>query len=1517
MSCDCLDANLFLAQPTKLNEIINIECQNKCLGECIYISVLKDNILVWEIKKNNCLEIIDSPINVYKTETCCVTRTCTQGSGMVITSSAPYDGSPCNAGYLSEDCSEAFQHPYAIGESVQSLESCPGTTTTQEPTTPPPPTTTTTTVCPDGLFLAYVWTFDSGLECATCYQTEDTVCLGTSDGSQTDCYAQLNVHNESNNCSATTTTTASPTTTTTTTTAPTTTTTAPTTTTTQEPTTTSTTTEPTTTTTTTASPTTTTTTTTAPTTTTTTTASPTTTTTTTASPTTTTTTTTAPTTTTTEEPTTTTTAPTTTTTAPTTTTTAPTTTTTAPTTTTTQEPTTTSTTTAPTTTTTTTASPTTTTTTTTSPTTTTTTTASPTTTTTTTTAPTTTTTAPTTTTTEEPTTTTTAPTTTTTEEPTTTTSTTSTTTSTTTTPAPTTTTTTLEPPTTTLEPPTPSPTSTTTPAPTTTTSTTTTTTTTTLPPLYLHIQQPAAGFVDNDTNITTQPIIQIRTAPNGGGNLYTATPIVVTVGVMENGVLTQNTVTSVGGIATFSTLRLDNGNDWNVKVFRYTANATTMPVEQIFEMGINYYLYEDPTDADCGYCSMGLVAGLQVLQTFANGTQGQKKLACENAMAAIYINCYVTFSYNSLDKPDCYNCIKEFPSANVDAAIADGFELTVTPHYGATRELANTNCLNAVVALGDICYKYYLFSNNDPDCYECSSILPFNKIPTDTFTGSTVVEARDNCLAVLASYNSECYKSSLYHISGKFCYFCAAITPDDTLGPIAIDYIEDVRGFKSASQDASITKCLQEIVDNSWNATCTEAYMYERKSNLDKNIADCYFCGTSLPAGAEPRQTYTQTEPNAFFPNGVTALENCQAQLNFRNEKCYWSYLYNFPNNPSCFYCNPVIPQGGQWQDITKGSSFQDAYNKCINDPNHIALNSGCVSGPSWPPFVPFQPPENYEPASEPLIGTFDEADTGKKCRSWTLTYDQTEFSFTLEFGPNSANTIEQYNALDAVTTWYFNGTTLTYNTGFAINPYSIGATAGSLGGASGMGGSLIVVSDNTICADAYTQTDPVTTTTTADPNATTTTTTASPTTTTTTTTAPTTTTTTTEPTTTTTTTTVDPNSTTTTTTTASPTTTTTTTTAPLIDPYCVSGAGLTIVNGTYTYVSGPRSPHSGSGRWEKVGDDNIRMGYTPIRGDYTITQGSSIPSAFKYTAASLTSSWSTFNGAAPAPTVVSGECETLTTTTTTTLDPNSTTTTTTTTVDPNATTTTTTASPTTTTTTTTAPTTTTTTTIDPNSTTTTTTTTTTTAPTTTTTTTKDPNSTTTTTTTTTTTEPTTTTTTTTLDPNSTTTTTVDPNSTTTTTTTTTTTEPTTTTTTTASPTTTTTTTTTANANTTTTTTTTTPIPSEIIYSAGDTIQLRLTDDYYAEDGRALDFKSENYPTLTNSIVTFKVDNRTVFLKQMIVISSTLLRIELSNAEVRIIGAGRWDYEIRALFQNNNKITVAVGNMIIVPPFGD
>lgn len=94
------------------------------------------------------------------------------------------------------------------------------------------------------------------------------------------------------------------------------------------------------------------------------------------------------------------------------------------------------------------------------------------------------------------------------------------------------------------------------------------------------------------------------------------------------------------------------------------------------------------------------------------------------------------------------------------------------------------------------------------------------------------------------------------------------------------------------------------------------------------------------------------------------------------------------------------------------------------------------------------------------------------------------------------------------------------------------------------------------------------------------------------------------------------------------------------VDPYCVSGAGLAIVNGTYTYVSGPRYPHSGSERWEKVGDDNIRMGYTPIRGEYTITQGSTIPSAFKYSAASLTSSWSTFNGAAPAPTVVAGTCE-------------------------------------------------------------------------------------------------------------------------------------------------------------------------------------------------------------------------------------------------------------------------------------
>ena len=148
---------------------------------------------------------------------------------------------------------------------------------------------------------------------------------------------------------------------------------------------------------------------------------------------------------------------------------------------------------------------------------------------------------------------------------------------------------------------------------------------------------------------------------------------------------------------------------------------------------------------------------------------------------------------------------------------------------------------------------------------------------------------------------------------------------------------------------------------------------------------------------------------------------------------------------------------------------------------------------------------------------------------------------------------------------------------------------------------------------------------------------------------------------------------TTTTTTTAEPTTTTTTTAAPLVDPYCVSGAGTAIANGTYSFVNSSYNMFM-SGYWQHVSEINLKMGYG-MMGSYEIYN----EYTRLYYASSLTGPWTVEYGTGPAPTVTAGECGT--TTTTTTAAP---TTTTTTTAAPTTTTTTTTAAPTTTTTTTT-----------------------------------------------------------------------------------------------------------------------------------------------------------------------------------------------------------------------------------------
>jgi hypothetical protein len=100
-------------------------------------------------------------------------------------------------------------------------------------------------------------------------------------------------------------------------------------------------------------------------------------------------------------------------------------------------------------------------------------------------------------------------------------------------------------------------------------------------------------------------------------------------------------------------------------------------------------------------------------------------------------------------------------------------------------------------------------------------------------------------------------------------------------------------------------------------------------------------------------------------------------------------------------------------------------------------------------------------------------------------------------------------------------------------------------------------------------------------------------------------------------------------------------------------------------------------------------------------------------------------------------------------------------------------------------------------------------------------------------------------------------------------------------------------------------------------VQLRLSDDYYATEGRSIDITSDSWPSLVGASMTFEVAGQNNFIKVMTLVNATTLRVELTNQELAYIGAGRWSYEVRAVLSNGHIVTLAVGNMIIVPSFAD
>ena len=88
-----------------------------------------------------------------------------------------------------------------------------------------------------------------------------------------------------------------------------------------------------------------------------------------------------------------------------------------------------------------------------------------------------------------------------------------------------------------------------------------------------------------------------------------------------------------------------------------------------------------------------------------------------------------------------------------------------------------------------------------------------------------------------------------------------------------------------------------------------------------------------------------------------------------------------------------------------------------------------------------------------------------------------------------------------------------------------------------------------------------------------------------------------------------------------------------LVDPYCVSGAGDSIANGTYSFVNSSYNQFM-SGYWQHTTEPNLRMGQG-MMGSYEIYN----EYTRLYYASSLTGTWTVEYGTASAPTVTAGAC--------------------------------------------------------------------------------------------------------------------------------------------------------------------------------------------------------------------------------------------------------------------------------------
>jgi|APGre2960657404_1045060.scaffolds.fasta_scaffold51445_3 hypothetical protein len=102
----------------------------------------------------------------------------------------------------------------------------------------------------------------------------------------------------------------------------------------------------------------------------------------------------------------------------------------------------------------------------------------------------------------------------------------------------------------------------------------------------------------------------------------------------------------------------------------------------------------------------------------------------------------------------------------------------------------------------------------------------------------------------------------------------------------------------------------------------------------------------------------------------------------------------------------------------------------------------------------------------------------------------------------------------------------------------------------------------------------------------------------------------------------------------------------------------------------------------------------------------------------------------------------------------------------------------------------------------------------------------------------------------------------------------------------------------------------------GTPVELRVTDDYFAAEGRAIDVTNDTWPSLAESIVRLSINSRRGGFREVLpVLAGNIIRIEFSRAELNEIGVGRWSFEISTTLTNNHNLTLLTGYFNVRSPF--